>query len=243
MKFRFIATLIICSFIGYIGYSQTGEEIILKHLEARGGLENYWKINTWGCEGRISTGGQDVPFTIYYKAPKMTRGEVLTQGGTIVLVADSQSAWGINPMQNPKPQDIPRENIVSNFEPFYYFIEGFMTYLEEKEKEGGEFTLVGKDTVEGKEAFKLENKTKDGQIINYWFDATDYMLIKDYIKFNNEGKVIEISNSFKNFRAISGIKIPFKVEKKIGEEIITTTFTKIKANIPLPDSIFQKPKD
>ena len=103
---------------------------------------------------------------------------------------------------------------------------------------GNKVDLVGKEKVDGKDAYHLKVTTKDGQIVDEFLDASTYLVSK--VKMMMNGQEGEIA--FSDYKDVEGIQFPNTMELA-NEQAGNLTFTteKIKINGPVDDSIFRKP--
>ena len=77
--------------------AQTADEVIKKHLDARGGAEKIKAIKSVRITGKIIQQGLEIPLTIQQKRPGMGRLDVTFQGKTQTFAYDGQSGWKVDP--------------------------------------------------------------------------------------------------------------------------------------------------
>src|SRR6476646_7239386 len=83
--------------------AESVDDIIAKHLKARGGAEKVAGVPTLRMTGKLQAGpGIEAQFTIEVKKPGRMRFEVTVQGMTIVQTVDGDSGWTIQPMTGKK---------------------------------------------------------------------------------------------------------------------------------------------
>ena len=119
-------------------------------------------------------------------------------------------------------------------------------FLNYKEK-GYEVELVGKETVDGTETFKIK-LTKDPIIVNgqsqpnithYYFDTENFVPIISESTIN-EGpmKGQTVKSSMSDYQEVEGVYFPFTV----GSQFQTMNFTEIKVNPEIDESKFAFPE-
>jgi hypothetical protein len=83
---------------------------------------------------------------------------------------------------------------------------------------GNSVELVGKDPLDGKDAFKLKLKSKDGVESFFWIDPTSYYLLKSSVKTNANGMDVETSLVFSNYKKTDyGFVAPTNTEISMGQ--------------------------
>src|ERR1043166_2283174 len=77
--------------------SQTVDEIIQKHANAMGGLDNVNKLRTLKKTGTITLQGNEFPITIQVINNKAIRTEIDAVGQKIITCYKDNKGWTINP--------------------------------------------------------------------------------------------------------------------------------------------------
>src|SRR5437773_2738494 len=84
----------------------TADEIIARHIEARGGLSKLKAIHSVRTTGKTIFGGDDWSIEAVWaqvqKRPGMVRSETTLQGLTAVDAWDGTGAWAVEPFQGRK---------------------------------------------------------------------------------------------------------------------------------------------
>jgi hypothetical protein len=76
----------------------SAEQIVEKHVAARGGLQKIRAIQTLRESGRMTEGpNREALVTRELKRPAQSRFEITLQGVTGVFVSDGTKGWKINP--------------------------------------------------------------------------------------------------------------------------------------------------
>ena len=59
-----------------------------------------------------------------------------------------------------------------------------------------------------------------------------------------DGKPVQTEEIFSDYRAVSGVQVPFKAELVAnGRAILTRTLSNVSFNTPIDDAMFQRPSD
>jgi len=114
--------------------------------------------------------------------------------------------------------------------------------------------LVGKDTINGDLAYKIKLTTKAGKEINYWIDATTYLLVQSSSKGGgmfgggrragggNGEAPPEVITLYKDYKEVAGVQFPHTIEMKItggeGRGGGGTTFDLIEVNKPVDTKLY-----
>jgi len=208
-------------------------------VEARGGLKNLKAIKTIKMTGKYMTQGVEAPFLYRAKRPTFLRVEITFQGQSIIQAYDGKTDWWVFPFQGiTEPQAMPEErakNFIGRSD-----MDGALVGYKKK---GHKVELMGKEDVEGTEAYKLKVTLKNGRIWYVFLDAENYLELKIFSTIKRQGNEIEIHSYSSDYKEINGVMFPHSLEDKIGgatnEQIV---IEKIELNTEIDDSIFKMPK-
>lgn len=245
--------LLILLFTGLINFNaqaQTPDEIINNYLENIGGKEAISKVEGMTFKANVKMQGMDIP--IYFVQLKDGRqmSEATVQGQSIKQgVFDGSVLWNTNYMTN-KAEASDAETT----ENFKLEINDFITpFLNYKEK-GYQVELVGKETIEGTETFKIkltkEPVMVDGKeepsIVFYYFDTENFVPLALEATISTgpaKGKVSQ--TKFSDYQEIDGIYFAFSTEVGVkgfpGGQTITVE--SLSLNPEVEDTIFKMPAE
>jgi len=220
--------------------AQTVDEILTKHYQAEGGLEKLRAINTTRITGTLGVGpGMEAPFTMERKRPGKSRMEFSLQGMTGIRAFDGAKTWSVMPFMGKKdPEygtDEENKNALDDAD--------FDGTLVDWKAKGHTVELVGKESVEGADAYKLKVTKKNGKIEYHYLDAETYLLVKTEGKANVRGTEMEVETTYSDYKDVDGFMQPFAIEQgaKGMPQKQKMTFTKIEMNVPIEDSRFAFP--
>src|SRR6185503_9024911 len=104
---KMLLGLAVLALPGPLASAQTVDEVIAKHLEARGGLEKLKAVKTIRMTGKMTMGpGMEAPISLELKRPSSIRMEFTIQGNVGVQAYDGKNGWAINPFggkEDPEP--------------------------------------------------------------------------------------------------------------------------------------------
>ena len=242
----FILVTLICS---YTINAQTVDEIIDNYFENTGGVENWEKIEGVKMSAKVNQGGMEIPIEIVQlKSGKMMttinfQGQSIKQG-----VFDGEVLWSTNFMtQKAEKSDEESTNMVKN--EMNQFPDPFLNYKEK----GFTAELVGTETVDGSETFKIKLTTTPNiiegkevpSISYYFFDNENFVPIQvqEEIKVGpGKGMVSEIKLS--DYQEAGGIYMPFSMTQGVkGQPGAPINMDKIEINPTIDDSEFAFPEE
>jgi hypothetical protein len=114
--------------------------------------------------------------------------------------------------------------------------------MEYKEK-GHKAELVGHDSMEGTDCFKIKLSMKNGDVRYYYLDSDSYLELKIEIQTTIRGALQESELYYGDYEQVNGIYYPFTVEQaqKGGSSRTQISVEKIEQNVPLEDAVFSMP--
>jgi outer membrane lipoprotein-sorting protein len=221
-------------------HAQTADEVVNKHIEALGGKDKIASIKTVYTEYEVEVMGQTAPGTTWLVNGKGYKNEVDFAGQKIVQCFTDKGAWGINPMMGQTSAEaLPEEQakvgqaqLEAGGPLFNYAAKGHTV------------ELVGKDALNGKDAFKLKLKSKEGVESFFWIDPTTYYLLKSSVKANMGGMEVETNVAFSNYKKTDyGFVMPFTTEISMAQGMtLNITNKKTEINKEIDMKLFEMPK-
>jgi len=221
--------------------AQSVDEIVAKNIAARGGLEKMKAVQSLRMTGKTTIGpGGEAPLVIELKRPHKARLDITVQGMTLTQAYDGKDGWVINPFAGSKsaepmsPEDLKEAEEQAD-------LDGPLVDWKEK---GHKVELVGKDKVEGTDAWKLKVTLKNGNIEYIYLDTDSYLDIKTEEKRTVRGTETETEQTIGDYKEVSGLMIPHSMEAgaKGRPEKQKITIEKVEVNAPIDDSRFAIPK-
>jgi hypothetical protein len=236
------------SWLAAAASAQTVDELVSKHIAARGGYEKLKAINTVKITRTVGTPFTTVRVVIYKKRPNSIRWEQTPKGQTTAMprAINATAAWDLTQGKVvTRPETIAVEGRETDGD-----FDGLLVDWKEK---GHTVTFEGKDKVGMTDAYKLKVTTRGGTVREVYLDATTFLeaqivgkvrqpamdpRTKEY-RFNDTIMV------FSDYRDINGVKYPFAIDEERTGGGITQSFAhfteKIEVNVPMDDSLFATP--
>jgi hypothetical protein len=211
-------------------------EILAKYVQALGGRAANEKIKTRSSKGTIEISPMGIKGTVeaYYAAPdKSYSGGSLTGIGQLIEAYDGKTGWSMNPVQGSRDksgQELLQAKLASNF-----YREINLDKLYPK------MELKGIEKVGEKDAYVVI-ATPDGiPPETFYFDTVSGLLVRsDSTAITPEGNT-EIKTFYDDYRAVDGVKIPFKMRGVLPQFELVTMLTEVINNPAISDTKFQKP--
>ena len=216
-------------------FAQTADEIVTKHIEAMGGAEAWKKVNSIVSTGTITVQGAEVGVTQTTLNGKGSRQDLSVMGMNGYQIITPSQGWSFMPFQGQKaPEPLTADNLKEAQESLD--VQG--TLLDYKTK-GHSLELLGKDDVEGVEAYKLKETLKSGKIETIFIDPKTYFIIRQISKQKANGKEMDVTTNISNYQKMpEGIMVPMSIGLPFGE----LTITKVEINKTIDESIFKPSK-
>lgn len=248
MKLR-ITALLAALLIGFASHAQTADEIIDKYFENTGGKANWEAIKGVKMSAKLSMQGMELPLiSIQMKDGRQStsasfQGMEFRQG-----VFDGTTLWGTNQMtmKAEKSDAESTENYKANLGGD--FPSPFLNY----KSKGYKAELLGKESVEGTETFKLKLIKKpikvDGQetenVEYYYFDTENFVPLLMEVEAKTgpaKGMVSQIKMS--DYQEVNGLMFPFSTTVGIKGQPGTQTInvTALEFDPTVEDSLFAFP--
>jgi outer membrane lipoprotein-sorting protein len=229
--------------------AQTADEIISTYFENIGGTKNLEQLQGLKFNASVNQQGMIIPIEMVQlkNGKQMTiitfQGKEIKQG-----VFNGETLWSINFMnQTAEKSD---QETTDNFKlEINDFPDPFLNYKEK----GYGVELMGKETIDGTETFKIKltkepitiDGNKEENIAFYYFDADNFVpiMVESEIKSGPmKGQVSQ--TKFSDYGEVDGLYFPFSFSQGLKDQGgQAVTVDKIELNPTVDDSEFEFPKD
>jgi hypothetical protein len=215
-----------------VSFAQSAEEIVTKHIEAIGGEANWKKINAVKMTGSMTMQGMEMPVTITTLNKKAMRVDITIMGTSNYQILTDKEGWVFFPIQQQQKPEPMTADQVKQSQDQLQVQDQFLDY----KKDGSKIEFIGKDDIEGTEVLKLKLTDKDGKEKTYFFDASNYYILRESQKITADGKEMDVVVNYSNFQKLpAGITFPMTIEQENGP----VNFTSIEVNPKVDESIFK----
>jgi outer membrane lipoprotein-sorting protein len=233
-------TVVTTLFLASALLAQTADEIIAKNAEARGGLAKIKAVKSVKMSGKMTVGpGLEAPIVVTLKRPDQMRMEFTFQGLTAVRAYDGKSGWAIVPFTGKKDPEALSADDLKEMDEQADMDGPLVDYKSKSHK----VELLGKEKIEGTDAYKLKLTRKNGDIDIIYLDADSLLEIKEEGKRTVRGSEREFESSIGDYREVEGLMFPFAIEsgQKGSPEKQKITVEKMELNTPVDDASFKMP--
>jgi len=244
-KTLFLIAIIALS--GTVSRAQNVDEIINSYYENTGGAEAWAKLQGLKIKAKVNQGGIEIPLEIVQLKDGRQYTSFTLQGQTLRQgVFDGTNLWSTNfaSMQPEKSDDESTANAKLDTNDFP---DSFFDY----KKKGYTAELVGKETFDGAETFKIklvrEPRTIDGvkteDVIYYYFDAESYVPIGQETEIKEgpaKGQVSLVKMS--DYQEVNGLYFPFSLSQGLkGGDSQPLVIEAVEVNPQVTDADFAFP--
>ncbi len=229
--------------------AQTVDEIIANYFENTGGIDQWNKVEGIKMNTKVNQGGMEIPVEMVQlkNGKQMTtitfQGKEIKQG-----VFNGEVLWSSNFMTQ-KAEKADQETTDNMKLQMNDFPDPFLNY----KKNGYALELMGKETIDGTETFKMKLTktpiTVDGikvdDIIYYFFDAENFVPLVAHTEIKSGPMKGQMSESkMSDYEEVDGLFLPHSLTQGIkGQPGQTITIDKIELNPQIDEKEFEFPEE
>lgn len=213
------------------------DQLVAKHLEARGGVEAIKAIQSMKVTGALEAQGMELPLVLERQRPNRFRMEMDMQGMKTITAFDGEMAWGANPMAGqtePGELEGAQATAVAN----QADLDG--PFVDTAAK-GITLELVGKEAVGDRQAFHIKVTHKEGATESAFLDTETFLQIKSVITADFGMGESEVEVTFDEWVEVEGVKMPARQIMGTPMGDIVTQFSDYSANGDVDEDVFFLP--
>ncbi len=211
--------------------TETAESVIAHDIAARGGEGRIHALHTVRQVGLLINGTDTSRLVIESKLPDAMRMEITQAGKTLVRAYDGRTGWQRVPDSQTANLMTPAEEKSISHEAD--LLGGLIDYAAK----GNRVALMGTESVEGREAYKIQVTLKDSTVFTYDIDGETWLPVR----WQGGPWVTD----YRDFIDIGGVKFAsrFETSQRGGTAAAPTVLviTSGVANPSLSDSRFAPP--
>ena len=223
--------------------AQTVDDLVARHIEARGGYQRLKAIETIKITRTVATPFSNVRVIVYKKRPFLYRAEQGPTDAGAALVprgVDRSGAWDVGPggkiALRPESAAAEARDLEGDF-------DGLLVDWKAK---GHTVTLEGRETLPSGDAHKLRVKTRSGAERVIYLDAATFLERRQTGLFKHpSGAQFDVVIDFDNYKDVGGVKFAHDInEDRTGNAPVQSLVTyteKIELNVPMDDALFAPP--
>ncbi len=217
------------------------DQILAKHIAARGGMARIKAIQSLKSSGHITIGPTILELTI--ENPRHAfRSDTSIQGITKTEAFDGVHGWIIDPFtKGPGAEAEPMSTDQLKQMVLQMDFDGPLVDYRQK---GNRIALLGMQQVHGADAYALKVSLKDGDEITTFIDAKTFMEIDDINNAVTQGKTVQVETSLGDYRAVNGVMLPFTLDIKPKGQAqgLKIVLDKVEANASIDPARFKMPE-
>ena len=213
--------------------AQTADEIIAKNIETMGGATKIASLKTVKKTGNLSMQGMDIPMIFTISQMKGFRLDVEVMGTSNYQIITPEKAFMFFPIQQmTEPKEMDAE-AVKGMQSALDIQGAFVNYKEK----GSTAELVGKEKVDGADAYNLKITGKSGKSVFYFIDAKTNRLVKTSGKATGpDGVEMNVETTYSDYKQnADGYWFAYATTTPQGPVV----FDKIESNVAVDENIFK----
>ena len=219
----------------------TLDELVAKNIEAKGGAEAVHALQSLKRTGTllVNEGKIRLAYTQTKKRPLEVRTEATLQGMTAVQAFDGKEGWQISPFQGRKdPERMSADDIKALMEDAE--MDGPLVDWKEK---GSTIEYVGREDVDGTNAYKIKVTRKNGDINFVYLDPDHFLEIRILTQRVQQGALVETETDLGDYEKVNGVFVPTSVDAggKGDSDKQKIIIDKAEGNQPVDDAVFRFP--
>ncbi|MBC7887697.1 MAG: hypothetical protein H7Z13_07390 [Ferruginibacter sp.] len=182
--------------------AKTVDEVIEKYLRARGGKDKLASVKSIYMEGAKEIMGRDMTVKVVKEQDKLSRTEIETSVGTDFVMITAKGAWVSSHPGYEVVEKIADEDLA-----IWQTALDISDPLSDYIAKGHKAELLGKDTVEGNNCYKIKLTTGAGREMMFWVDTITGLLSQSTGSpigagiWNEKG----ILTLYKNYKEVAGV--------------------------------------
>src|SRR6266403_1419906 len=233
-KSMFIAfSLILTTLFGVPARADEAQKIIDQYLKAVGGSKAVSRLQTLAVDGSVASIGDAAPGTYTFKAKRPNRfyTELRAYGDTLIESYNGKSAWHQG-ADGEIATLLGHDALEMEAAAQYYNAR-----LESLAKRKIGAAYKGETQVRGRPAQEVELTYPTGVQWHVFFDAQTHLILEE--KAQIAGTPREIY--YDDYRAVNGLKVPYKIELKRGNDAYSVSVTRVGVNETIGERVFDFP--
>lgn len=217
--------------------AETVEEVIAKHIEARGGRDAWNQIHSLKATGSFTSFSQVNPFTLHRKRDAKYHLDHVLGDLPVEIGYDGETAWWINLWyQIPWPIKISGEDLKVTLQDVD-FASPFFDYAAK----GYKVELQGEGDLDGQKAIKIQLTRADESIETWYLDPETYLELGYDGGGSDFGRAMPQRAFIEDFRKVGDVMIPHFIEKQWYTRDRIMEIEKLELNVEIDDALFSMP--
>ena len=222
----------------------TADEIVARHVQARGGADKLKAIESLRLDGKVVFGGGEGSITVaasqLMKKPDSIRREISLQGLTAIDAFDGKESWSVDPFGGR------RDAFRTSADDARALSEDadFEGPLVDAQAKGNRIESLGTEDVDGTPALKLRVSLKNGDTEYVWLDPDYFLEIRRLSQRIVRGSERLVETDFGSYVQVNGVWFPGSIEtgRKGAPKDTRFTLESAEANGQVAPALFSFPQ-
>ncbi len=208
----------------------TGSQVVEKYLAAIGGKEKLLSVNDLFVEMNGKVMNFDITLTLAQKKPDKFYSNMDLGVMQVETKFDGKKGVSKNGGQVREMGEKEIETIKTRAKIFP---------LASYDKDSLKITLVGVESVNGKDAYKVKIEYPNGDKKTYYFDKESGLKVKESETKDTPQGQVAVTSEFSDYKDFDGIKYPTKITQNMAGQLIELQVKTVKINSGISDDLFK----
>lgn len=208
----------------------TVQKVLDNYIAAIGGKDKLQNIQTKTSVYKGNVQGMDITVTITQKTPN--KYYQMVDAGVFQQKTVFDGEKGVSEAMGQK-KSLEGEQLES------MKVQADMHAIFKYDELGIKATLAGMETINGKDAYKVELTTPWDSKWAQYYDAETGLLIRQITPITSPQGTFNQVTDFEDYKEIDGVKFPHKLSQQMGPQTIILTADKIEINKDVSDDLFK----
>ncbi len=214
------------------------EKVLERFIEATGGIEAYSALKNIFSSGTYEISGKSLRgrYSTYEAPPDRTRTILEFDGGKKYEEGTVEGlAWELSEDAQPR--------IKTGAEKAFALREASFNSVIQWRKLYAKAETLGIEKIAGMTCYKVKLSPASGHPIIDYFDKVSGLRVKSETVVSTPAGDITSENLYNEYRIVNGVKFPFKMMHRIGDEAGVIALEKIECNIDIGWYRFDPPRE
>ncbi len=233
-----VVTLASGTSLCFAGDLPSSEEIIAKMIEGEGGAAAKRKIKNSVIKMTIDfgMGGMTGKGLVHTARPGNQHTGIEIQGlGTMEEGVTDGVAWGFVMMTGPQIKEGGERSMAL----LGADLDGLLNWKSHFKK----IECVSKETLDGKEYFKVEMTPHEGSVMTTYLEATTYLAYRSDLKLSTPMGEFDMIIYSEDYRPVDGLQYAHKSRIEVMGQKRVITIESIEHNVDMPKDRFKLPEE
>ena len=214
----------------------TVEEVIAKNIEARGGADNWSKVESIAMSGEFTAFSKVAPFTLQRTSDDKYYFNHVLDEKRVIIGYDGEVAWWENEWSMPGAGKITGLDLGVQMREF-----DFPSPLFDYKEKGYKVKLIGESEIEGMPSIAIELTRPDETVETWHLDPETYLEIGRISPGSDFGSPAEQRTFYDDYREVNGVMIPYLQEAQWYTRDRVMLVEEVKVNVDVDEALFKMP--